>query len=135
MVVCIVVDDNNGMMFNNRRQSQDKMLREDILRDCVHKKLWINEYTEMQFIPYDNVNIVVDNEFLDKAEEDDVCFVESNLLSAYQEKITKIVLYKWNRNYPADFYFDVDLSDWKLELSTEFVGSSHDKITKEVWVR
>ena len=31
MIVITVIDDNMGMMFNNRRQSQDCILREQIL--------------------------------------------------------------------------------------------------------
>ncbi len=31
MIVCVAVDDNRGMMFNNRRQSQDKILRKYLL--------------------------------------------------------------------------------------------------------
>ena len=37
MIVCVVVDDNNGMSFNNRRQSQDRILRENILLECADK--------------------------------------------------------------------------------------------------
>ena len=45
-------------------------------------------------------------------------------------------LYKWNRDYPADFYFDIDYAnDYKLETTLDFVGTSHEKITKEVYVR
>lgn len=135
MVVYLVVDDNNGLMFNSRRQSQDKILRENILQDCVNKTLWMNEYTETQFIPYVDSNIIVDNDFLNKAKDDAICFVENEHLVNYKEKISKIVMYKWNRDYPADFYFDIDLSDWKMMSSTEFVGNSHDKITKEIWVK
>ena len=31
MIIIAAVDDRNGMMFNHRRQSQDKVLREKIL--------------------------------------------------------------------------------------------------------
>ena len=31
MVLIVCVDDHNGMMFNHRRQSQDRILRGDIL--------------------------------------------------------------------------------------------------------
>ena len=48
---------------------------------------------------------------------------------------TKLIVFKWNRVYPKDFEFEIDLSKWKLEESSEFKGSSHDKITMEVYVR
>ena len=31
MILIVCVDDHNGMMFNHRRQSQDRILRGDIL--------------------------------------------------------------------------------------------------------
>ena len=45
MIVIVAVDDRNGMMFNRRRQSQDRVLREHILDMTVGKKLWMNHYT------------------------------------------------------------------------------------------
>ena len=49
--------------------------------------------------------------------------------------IESVVLYKWNRVYPADQYFTMDLSDWKLVETAEFAGSSHEKITEESYER
>ena len=39
LIICI--DINNGMMFNNRRQSRDKMLIKHILNLIGDKRLWI----------------------------------------------------------------------------------------------
>ena len=50
-----------------------------------------------------------------------------------QESETEtIILYRWNRKYPADHYFSIDLTQWKLMETTEFPGNSHEKITKEI---
>ena len=72
---------------------------------------------------------------LEKAEEEDFCFVEGENLAGYEGKITEIVLYKWNRDYPADVFFEVDLSKWRLEERKDFSGYSHEKITKEIYNR
>lgn len=135
MIICVAVDDNMGMMFNNRRQSQDKVLREYIINESKDTKLWINEYTKRQFEEPLADNIVVDDHFLYKASETDYCFVENVSLAEYEEKITKIILFKWNRIYPADMYLDIDLAQgkWKLTTVEEFEGNSHEKITKEIW--
>ena len=53
----------------------------------------------------------------------------------YEKWIEKLMIFKWNRVYPKDFEFDIDLSEWKLSQSSEFKGSSHDNITMEVYVR
>ena len=74
--------------------------------------------------------------FLVDAGADDYCFVENASVAEFKEKIAKLVIYKWNRDYPADFYFDIDYAnDYKLETTLDFIGTSHEKITKEVYVR
>ncbi len=141
MVIYIAIDKNNGMMFNNRRQSQDRVMRQQMLDDCQGATLWIHEYSKKLFMPNDDSdfpsNVMVDNDFLSKAGEADACFVENCSIEEWMDKIDKVVLFKWNREYPADFYFDMSLLDnnWKKFSVNKFVGSSHDKITKEVWKR
>ena len=49
MTVYIAIDDANGMLFNNRRQSQDRIMRENMLRDCANSTLWIAEYSKIFF--------------------------------------------------------------------------------------
>ena len=56
-------------------------------------------------------------------------------LSGEEERIQEIYLYRWNRDYPADVYFPVDLSGWNCVETKEFAGSSHEKITRERYVR
>lgn len=141
MVVYIAIDNNNGMLFNHRRQSQDRIMRQNMLKQCADAKLWISEFSQMLFQPQDGVefpsNIVVDNDFLSKAEPNDHCFVENIDLSPWMDKIDTLVIYKWNRGYPADFYFDFSTldNDWRKFSVNHFKGSSHNKITKEVWKR
>ena len=60
MIVVAVVDDNMGMMFNKRRQSKDRALRERILALAGKGKLWMNEYTYQQFSDCDTGGFQVD---------------------------------------------------------------------------
>lgn len=134
MTVFITLDDKNGMLFNNRRQSKDKFLRNDMLNTCGEKRLWMNEYTSEQFEPLSN-NIIIDEMFLEKAKENDYCFVENCSFIEYVDKVKRIIIYKWNRVYPADMYFDLSiLEGWKQLSTTEFEGNSHEKIIKEEWI-
>ena len=57
-------------------------------------------------------------------------------MAPYEEHIEKIVLFRWNRKYPADFYFDIELegSGWRMTEVGEFSGFSHKKIIKEIYV-
>lgn len=130
LIVC--VSDENGMMFNNRRQSQDTVLRKKLLEIIGDKKLYMNEYSKGQFTESIN-NIIVDENFLDVVQEEDFCFVENLNLNEYKEKINKIYICKWNRPYPFDFSFDLDLSGFLLKKSYDIKGKSHKCITIEEW--
>lgn len=79
--------------------------------------------------------IICGENFTELAEKDDFCFAENIDPAAFESKIQKIILYKWNRRYPSDLKFTVDLSGWRLSETTDFQGSSHEKITEEVYVR
>lgn len=136
MIIIAVVDDNNGIAFNNRRQSQDRLLREHILSMTENKPLWMNHYSEKQFVDIEGKNqIIVDDLFLQKVASGEYCFIENTAVSLYKNRIEKIILFKWNRKYPADMYFDVDLTspEWKLQYTDEIKGFSHEKITEEIY--
>lgn len=134
MKLMVVVDDDNGMMFNHRRQSQDSVLRERILQMSEESVLWISGYTKKQFgdiPPYVRVSDVP----LDEASNGEFCFIEDMGVASYGEKIEDFILFHWNRKYPGDMRLDFFPQDHGMELmeSENFKGSSHEKITMEVW--
>lgn len=130
MIVIVCVDNSLGMLFNNRRQSRDSVLISKIIETSASKRLLISEFSSSLF---DGLNAVVNERFLDIAEDGDFCFVENSALTPYVDKIEKIIVFKWNRDYPSDFCLDLDLSQWALISSLDFEGSSHEKITMEVY--
>lgn len=123
LIVCL--DDNNGMMFNNRRQSRDKILIENVLELCKGEKLYTNEYSAKLF-PENEVEIC-------ENPENGYCFAEN--FTVDENDIEEIIVYKWNRVYPADVQFNIDLKKWNLAETFDFAGSSHEKITRERYVR
>ena len=135
MIAIVCIDDNGGMMFNNRRQSRDSILIDKITEITKGSKLWLNKYSYSLFEEKNMSNINVDESFVLEAANGEYCFVENVSLKDYEKWIEKLIVFKWNRVYPKDFEFDMDLSEWKLVESSEFKGSSHDKITMEVYVR
>jgi hypothetical protein len=135
MIIIICTDDNNGMMFNHRRQSQDRKLREDIGGMISGGRIWMDAYSAKQFADGKNIKIQVDDEFLEKAGAGEYCFVEGRNLEPYSARIEKIIRYRWNRIYPADEFLTLDLGRWKLKQTQDFKGSSHDKITRETYER
>ena len=141
MIVFIALDNNYGMMFNHRRQSQDRILRENMLTHCKNRPLWMNSYSATLFSSGEeatlSANIVVDEDFLSKAAEKEYCYVEDNNLEQHMDQIHTLIVYKWNRTYPSDLTFNYSelKRHWKIIAKERFTGSSHDMITKEVWQR
>ncbi len=135
MTIIVCVDDNNGMLFHNRRQSRDSVLYKHIIEMTKGKKLFMNDYSAKLFSDEQKEHIIVQSDFLEIASENDYCFVENTELSNYQNNIQEIVLYRWNRVYPADTYFQfpLDKNKWKLQKTTDIKGNSHDVITEEVY--
>lgn len=137
MNIIVCLDNNNGMMFNKRRQSQDKVLRENIKELTKDHILYMNEYSYKLYKDIDIGNINVSEDFLNICNDTDFCLVENKKISSYINKISSLTIYKWNRDYPSDFYFDIDINDksWSLIDSEQFEGNSHNKITKETYRR
>jgi hypothetical protein len=120
------------MLFNHRRLSRDRRVCEKILDYSNEKELWMNAYSRKLFTDLTDINsIQVDEKFLDKSQS--ICFVENQDITPYLPKIDTLVLFQWNRDYPADFFFTVDLSQWNLISTEDFEGTSHEKITMEVY--
>lgn len=131
MQVIITVENRNGMLFNHRRVSRDQKVSERILAYCKEKRLWMNAYSAKLF--ENNPRICVSETFLEQ--KDAICFVEDQDVTPYLPEIDTIILFHWNRDYPADFFFTVDLSEWNRIHQEEFAGKSHEKITMEVYKR
>ena len=95
----------------------------------------IADFSRLIFDGYEKVQSSV-NPF-DCADDGDVCFIENIHLAPYIKDVSTLVVYRWNRLYPSDFKFDVDIlkSGFSLESVKEFEGSSHEKITKEIYRR
>lgn len=63
--------------------------------------------------------------------------MEGQLLRPWMDRIEGMILYRWDRVYPADLHLDVvpSLSVWHLVSAGELPGFSHKKIEKEVYLR
>ncbi len=129
MTLYICLDDRNGLQFNKRRQSRDAAVLEDI-RSCLSGNLLIDPFSE-KLIREAEIPCVLPPE---TAED---YFSENIPSDEMLKKISKIVIYRWNRHYPSDIRWDPDLNalGFVLTETTEFAGTSHEKITREVYER
>ncbi len=133
MILLVCIDDNGGMMFNLRRLSRDSAVIKDIVQN-VSKEIWMNEYSKPLF-DGSGAECRVSEDFLGKAAAGECCFVENLGVAEVLNKAERLIVYKWNRRYPSDFSLDIKLFDDRLFIRdrSEFAGSSHEKITKEVY--
>ena len=130
ITVAITVDDKMGLAFNKRRQSRDRLLIDDICKK-TDKDIYISSYSALLFEEHKDRVKIVDDPLRD-CPDDGFCFVEMTELSPYVESISTLIVYHWNRLYPADKKLDIDIANcgFKMTAKYEFIGSSHDKITK-----
>ena len=136
MILMAAVDDGMGLMFNHRRQSRDRLLRQRMLELAGDRTLWMDGCSAAQFgRELEGRNVRVEEDFLAQAAPGDFCFLEDRSPLPAAERIERLILFRWNRAYPADLRFDLDLGCWRLTEALDFPGSSHDKITQEVYVR
>ncbi len=129
MVVFYCVDDDGGLLFNKRRQSMDCELRKRILGFVGENKLLCDSYTAKQFEEKDKLQIVEDDNFTAAS----FVFAEKQEPTKLLPFADRLVLFKWNRKYPSDRKFGEIPSDFRLVSAEDFVGTSHDKITQEIY--
>lgn len=132
MVPIICVDNHMGILFNNRRQSEDPALIDHLLNLCDGNKLIIGRQSISLFPRGANVVPLIG--YLDEAGPTDLVFVEENI-SDRLSQVRQMVICKWNRDYPADVTLKVDPKEWHKVVLDEFEGDAHPKITIEGWKR
>ena len=59
MIVMVCVDDKGGMLFNHRRQSKDRVLRQEMLRMIGDAPLRVTPYTAKQFTEEETPRLLV----------------------------------------------------------------------------
>ena len=129
MHLILCADDRNGLSFCGRRLSRDRLLIEHMLMLSAGQRLWVHPYS-LPLFPSDAV--IAHEAFLDKAQAGEYCFLE---ISRLPETVESVVLYRWNRAYPATETLPQNLlSSMHLVHTEEFPGSSHEKITMEKYI-
>lgn len=129
MTLYLCLDDRNGLQFNHRRQSRDSAVLEDI-RSQLTGNLLIDPFSEKLIreaeIPYVLPPETASDYFVEDVPPEEIL-----------AQTTKLVIYRWNRHYPSDVTWKPDLAamGFALEETTDFPGTSHENITREVYVR
>lgn len=133
MNVIVFLDQENGMLFHNRRQSRDREATARVQQLCRGKTLWMNPYSAQLYGEMESVEISVSEQFLLQAGTGTFCLVESDTLTPFEPDIESVIVFRWDKKYPADFCFDIDLHSWEKVETQEFSGHSHEIITEEIY--
>lgn len=124
MIGIVCIDLRNGLSFNGRRISRDRIVIEDILSYTEGKTIWALPYSLMLF-PEGRVKVWNDQSII---EEDDYFFIELEMPDLY---FSQLVVYRWDKRYPFDE--KVDLSEYRFVIQEDLEGNSHEVITREVY--
>ena len=140
MYLIICLDEKGGMAFNNRRQTRDKVQRAHLLKVTGDRPIWVSPYTAKLMLPEAEEvcpgRCTVSEDPLADAGPGEYAWAETEDVSPYIEKAEGILIYRWNRLYLADLFFDESaLEGFSFVCSGEFSGSSHDRISFEVYER
>lgn len=132
LTLYVCLDDRNGLLFNKRRQSRDIRVLEDI-GASFSGELLIGAYSEKLIKEAGIPCRVVSEEEI----SDGHYFAEALPTDSMVANTGTLVIYRWNRHYPADTRWDAFPEElgFSLAETTEFPGKSHEKITKEVYTR
>lgn len=132
MFAALCLDNRDGLSFNHRRLSRDRAQQEDLLALARESSLWIAPCSAALFAWAED-HVTVSEELLDLAGPGELCFLEDRLPDP--GNLEGLVLYRWNRDYPADVHFPSVPEDFVLTERLEFPGVSHAVITRETYLR
>ena len=132
MHLIFCVDERDGLSFCGRRLSQDRELISHMLKLTSGSRLWVHPYSAKLF-PENTV--LADKDYFGKAGEGDYCLVEKGPFPRVWKSVESVILYHWNRTYPATERFPRNLlENMRKENTEDFSGNSHEKITMERFV-
>ena len=124
MKVIVCLDDKNGMLFNKRRLSKDRVVNQKVEEIIGDESLYISSYTQSLFPD----GVVCDN----FQSHYGFAFIE-NPVHLDENYIETLYVFRWNRHYPSDAKFTLNLDDFTKVSEEEFAGYSHETITLEVY--
>lgn len=142
MILIACVDTKMGLTFNKRRQSRDREVCKRILDLAKDGILWIHPSTATLFGELVDItkqyHINIAEHPANHAGKGEFFFLDSytDIGALYvdlrHQNIEQVILFRWNRDYPADTFLPVDVNKgWTQTYTSEFPGKSHEKITED----
>lgn len=125
MTLILWAGKNGEMLFNRRRCSRDSQVIADIFAIYDPAQICVSAYSSPLFPGARVIDVW-------QEAENGVLFLEDFPLSPALDQTKRLIVYRFDRVYPADVRLEIPQA-FHLKESREFSGSSHDKITREVY--
>ena len=136
MILILPLDDENGRLFNKRRQSRDKVLNEYLLNLAGEDGLYMTSFSEKIFPEGSNIHILSKDELFGGTDRTGKYFFSEDgpVRELIEAGVVEMILVcRWNHRYPHDVVLDIPLPG-NPEILAEFEGFSHEKITVEQYL-
>ena len=129
MTLIFCIDERCGIAFNGRRQSRDAAVCEDIVLALEGLHIEMSKYSSALFEGLTDITVT------DTPSGDNAYFCELCDPTPLAHRADTLIIYKWNRIYPSDVKFTKAPASLGFTLceSTDIVGHSHERITKEIY--
>lgn len=139
MTIIVCIDECFGIAFGKKRQSRDRFLTRDAVEFAKNRRIVASPYSRLLFeeAEVDTDGIYFCDEPMKEAKDGDVIFLELAAPDAEIKKANEIVVYNWNRRYPATVKLNADVlkACFELKETFEFIGNSHEKLTRSLYKR
>ncbi len=133
MTLIFCLDKNNGMLFGGRRQTFDYEVL-DLICNIGGERLYITPFSQKYF---GERSYELLGEGLKGAPSDAAVFLEDRDALPYISRVEKIIIYRWDKVYPADRWLGFSPLDEGFRLSgkVKFSTEVHKDIVKEIYKR
>ena len=128
--IILTLDDKNAVSFAGKRQSKDAAVSQRICDIMGEAPLYMREKS-VSFFNDVRPNI----QPIENIEPCGVAFLEEVPSADIISNTDRIIVFRWNRNYPSLVTERVNLDGWTKTVAEEFSGTSHNNITLEVYTK
>ena len=127
MIAATSLENKNGRSFFGKRLSSDREIPKKLV--SISTEIYTDEYS-YSHIPDElksNFHVLSNTEDLN---EKQLFWTE---IGDIPKNTDKLIIFRWNRDYGADKFYDPIKNGWILVSSEDFSGYSHEKITMETY--
>ncbi|MBR3631345.1 MAG: hypothetical protein IKN55_12855 [Oscillospiraceae bacterium] len=133
MVLITCVDQKNGLSFNGRRQTSDSAVYADICNYAADHFCGIEMASSTMEAMSGYLRRIGSETNPAATEPKQARFAEMDDCQGLDTLYDTLILYRWDKTYPADTFLSIGLQHYRLIEKQEMTGSSHKTIVKEVY--